>query len=423
MGIRDTYPILARKTQLGGPAPRKYTVNADEFDLLVDLVDTLTSAVVSATGITALTGDASAAGTGTVVATVNQARGLRETAGPTTLTMGAVADGEMLIRDGATVRGEPVPTGSALPADVISLSNGTATITQARTIVQLVQGDEFILVKLPLASEAEGFTVDLRSTAGSDGWKAYFAFAAGDSFEGVAVALDAIGDLSGIELVTGYESYEGYAIEIPGSEAAAGDLSSVYHRPLKTWAIYSDGTSWRWAPGTPPVRDLTYSGVPGATAPTSKNVADGFGHGSLFAGVFRDNGGSPGTVRGWIALGVDDSGNAMWAPIGFTPVITVTSTSYNLPLYDAVILVDSDTAGGDVTLTAPANGTAGNAGNNTGRQYLIIKISTDTNLITFARASGVLVEGVDSDYELPNSGDPAIGRWHAVSSGTDWYVG
>lgn len=111
MGIRDTYPILARKTQLGGPAPRKYTVNADEFDLLVDLVDTLTSAVVSATGITALTGDASAAGTGTVVATVNQARGLRETAGPTTLTMGAVADGEMLIRDGATVRGEPVPTG------------------------------------------------------------------------------------------------------------------------------------------------------------------------------------------------------------------------------------------------------------------------------------------------------------------------
>lgn len=48
MGIRDTYPILARKTQLGGPAPRRYTINADEFDLVVDLLDTLTDAVAEA---------------------------------------------------------------------------------------------------------------------------------------------------------------------------------------------------------------------------------------------------------------------------------------------------------------------------------------------------------------------------------------
>jgi hypothetical protein len=37
--------------------------------------------------------------------TVTQARGLRETAGPTTLTMGAVADGQVLQRSGSTIVG------------------------------------------------------------------------------------------------------------------------------------------------------------------------------------------------------------------------------------------------------------------------------------------------------------------------------
>ena len=37
--------------------------------------------------------------------TVTQARGLRETSGPTTLTLGAVADGQVLQRSGSTVVG------------------------------------------------------------------------------------------------------------------------------------------------------------------------------------------------------------------------------------------------------------------------------------------------------------------------------
>jgi hypothetical protein len=36
---------------------------------------------------------------------VTQARGLRETAGPTTLTMGAIADGQVLKRSGSTIVG------------------------------------------------------------------------------------------------------------------------------------------------------------------------------------------------------------------------------------------------------------------------------------------------------------------------------
>lgn len=43
--------------------------------------------------------------------TVTQARGLRETAGPTTLTMGAVADGEVLTRSGSSIVGSTPSAG------------------------------------------------------------------------------------------------------------------------------------------------------------------------------------------------------------------------------------------------------------------------------------------------------------------------
>lgn len=48
--------------------------------------------------------------------TVTQARGLRETAGPTTLTMGAVADGQMLKRSGSTIIGAYIVMASLSPA-------------------------------------------------------------------------------------------------------------------------------------------------------------------------------------------------------------------------------------------------------------------------------------------------------------------
>jgi hypothetical protein len=54
--------------------------------------------------------------------TVTQARGLRETAGPTTLSMGAVADGEFLRRVGATV------VGAAPGAGSVNIKASTVTV-------------------------------------------------------------------------------------------------------------------------------------------------------------------------------------------------------------------------------------------------------------------------------------------------------
>lgn len=89
-------------------------------------------------GISQLTGDATAGpGSGSQAVTVVQARGLRETGGPTTLTMGAVADGEYLRRSGATVIGGPGGGGSGTLQDAYDVG---ADITQGLDGINIVQG-------------------------------------------------------------------------------------------------------------------------------------------------------------------------------------------------------------------------------------------------------------------------------------------
>ena len=60
--------------------------------------------------------------------TVTQARGLRETTGPTTLAMGAVADGEFLKRSGSTITsaaGTSVLTADSVSAPVFAADAGS----------------------------------------------------------------------------------------------------------------------------------------------------------------------------------------------------------------------------------------------------------------------------------------------------------
>lgn len=69
--------------------------------------------------------------------TVTQARGLRETSGPTTLTVGAVADGQTLRRVGSTIVGAYV-TVFVLTTPVLNSfvgADGAATLTAGTTWV------------------------------------------------------------------------------------------------------------------------------------------------------------------------------------------------------------------------------------------------------------------------------------------------
>lgn len=259
-------------------------------------------------------------------------------------------------------------------------------------------------VRLPLASASPGFFVAVRKVSGSDGVGLTLLFTAGDKFEGV--------------LVSTLSPANEYAIPGSniGSEPTIGPSAGV-ESVISSWSFISDGVSWWYGPGTPRVR---FGGGGTYNSPPTLGLAEGYGPGSIITGEFRDAAGLPGTTRTWMQTGVRDDGTGIWQPIGHVPVVTF-NASGDLPRYDCIALVD--TTSGAVTLTVPANGTLGNTGNNTGRQYLIIKKNTGTNKVTLARASGVNVNGANANLDLPGSASAAIGRWHAVSDATDWWVG
>jgi hypothetical protein len=99
--------------------------------------------------------------------TVTQARGLRETAGPTTLTMGAVADGQRLQRVGSTLVG--VAELSALFGDG---SDGAITFDGATTVLGLVpSGSVYTLTRDVFL--ADGSSVSAGATIKGSGFRVY----------------------------------------------------------------------------------------------------------------------------------------------------------------------------------------------------------------------------------------------------------
>jgi len=85
---------------------------------------------------------------------VDQARGLRETGGPTTLTMGAVADGRLLARNGTTLGGVSVSTGLTLSAGALAVD--TTTIATLAAVAAAYQPLDAGLTSLTAADATAG---------------------------------------------------------------------------------------------------------------------------------------------------------------------------------------------------------------------------------------------------------------------------
>lgn len=103
---------------------------------------------------------------------VNAARGLRETAGPTVLTLGAVADGEFLQRVGATVVGVPAPSSGPITTNYVT-SPTTADEYVAPAGVG-VGGGDFIAAGWFRPREdlrAVGTRGMMQATSGANGWR------------------------------------------------------------------------------------------------------------------------------------------------------------------------------------------------------------------------------------------------------------
>jgi hypothetical protein len=73
--------------------------------------------------------------------TVTQARGLRETSGPTTLTAGTIADGEILIRSGSTLVSVTAPAAADRQGRVLGYSGTTLAWVAMPLIGVLGAGD------------------------------------------------------------------------------------------------------------------------------------------------------------------------------------------------------------------------------------------------------------------------------------------
>lgn len=106
---------------------------------------------------------------------------------------------------------------------------------------------------------------------------------------------------------------------------------------------------------------------------------------------------------------------AVSSAVGTGVAVLHITTSTSLPNQDACCFVATTAA--NVNLTAPDP-----TGTNTGRQFPITKTTTDTHKITWVRHGGEKVNGVAADLDLPGSSLGEVGRWHAISDGTDWWV-
>ena len=303
-----------------------------------------------------------------------------------------------------------------------------AVVSTPRTLITAQIPDLPAIVSLPDPTTSEGWIVMIRKTAGSDGYGVFLRRnnAATDKIEGVIVSESPSPPAAGDWM-------------IPGSNLQSFDLSSAVPRlaPIATWMIYSDGESWRFGPGTF-ARVLEEVSDPRDTAIDETSL---IAHGTFAGRYDRPSAGSGTKERGWICTGFEDNGSGgltpRWLPLAHVRVREV-SADVTLNDHDEIVIVD--TSGGDVTLTLPKNLYGGSApswiyrGNNEGRQILIVKKGTDTNLITIVQhdisthyptsTPVVQINGSAADYELPDSGSgTAALRWHLFGDAVgNWWA-
>lgn len=299
---------------------------------------------------------------------------------------------------------------------VLSDGSSVVTVSGPRTLVTAAVPDLPIVVALPDPTASEGWIVMIRKTAGSDGYGIWLRRnnAATDKIEGAVVAGSPSPPASGDWMIPGSN--------LQSFDFAFGDRLA----PVATWMIYSDGDSWRFGPGTY-ARVLEETSDPRDTGVSEKEL---IAHGT-FAGRYDRPVASSGTMeRAWLCSGFESNGSGgltpRWLPLAHVRVRTVTGDA-TLSDYDEIVVVD--TSAGDVDLTLPKNRYGGSAPswtywkNNEGRQILIVKKSSDTNLINVVRPDisshyptstpVVQINGASADYELPDSGSgTAALRWH-----------
>lgn len=288
---------------------------------------------------------------------------------------------EVGLSDGSTAGSlrEAVASAVGFSVQTVTYTGAVAALVSSNAIVLVDATGGEINLSLPAAASSAGRVYLIRKIAGTGG-------------DTITLTPDGTDEIEGaVDLILP----DGDQVVEPGVVGFA-----------PSWLLFCDGTSWRLGPKAGPLH-VVRAGDP----TTTDNAAKGFGPGSVWITSTGDQ-----DARVWTLRSVD-AGDALWLRLDAC-VSKHYSASGALPEgYDATITVD--TTSGVVVLDLPSGA------DNCGRQFLIQRINpAGTNKITLNRTTPVEVNGVDADFDLPDSGTAAIGRWHAFCDvNGDWWVG
>ena len=343
-------------------------------------------ASTSAKGVVQLAGDI--AGTATSV-TVTQARGLRETAGPTTLSMGAVSDGQVLKRSGS---------------NVIGFSIAGSTVTD---LLLLGRGDGHSgAVTFDGTTAVSGFSLASRVYTRNDTTNSLEYSTMTLSVSGGDVTVVTKGLPIKAQVVTGAGTGNFY-FDFSGS-AASGTTAGTGAAPLVNAPYYGGGTGGAG-------RSSTGAGNAGA-AVTSGVVMGGLG----------GHGGATGAAAGGSAPTPSRSYTGYYGPL----IDIATSMSARLlgNPYSIYPLWGGIGGGGGAHAVVTGSGTSGAGGGGGGVQSIGFGSVTLNSVTLYIRADGA----AGSNSAVTSAGDNSFGGGQggsggmcvvtAVSVSGTWYV-
>jgi hypothetical protein len=181
--------------------------------------------------------------------TVTQARGLRETAGPTTLALGAVADGQFLKRSGATVVGVGAPSEYTEVVAVADqdVTNSVALVNDAALSFAVANGKTYEIILLLIysgSSATPDFRLNFSFPAASIGHFNYL---------GINTAADAILVSTGIRIA----SAAALAADIIAGTRAGHTLKATFELRMMLIAGAAGTFQFRFANGTAGVGNVS----------------------------------------------------------------------------------------------------------------------------------------------------------------------
>lgn len=282
--------------------------------------------------------------------------------GLTDATSVALTDTTVVVQSGVTKESTLQLVADAIGVADWPVTSLTASATLGAT-VQIVQVDTTsgaVVLTLPVASTSGGVRYLIKQTAGT-----------------ATITLDP----NGTDQVEAGGAGTNYLL--PGSGAVGA------------WSVYCSGTAWfSTVQASMPVLNLSQAGsAPTASSDLVKFYAVATG----------------GRAEPFVFL--EDSEDI---PLTRCTVRSITASTFTFDNKDETIFASTASNAITGTLPTPAN--------HTGRMFLVWKTNTGTNKITLARAASESINGVAASYDLPDSATAAIGVWHIICDGTNWYV-